>query len=355
MAAKSAGPRVSQENDMQRRFWIAAVALLGAASCVIVVPKDGDGGPYVPPPTLRAQMLIQVNLDPSVVNMASAYSQLIRTYQGVLALQTPRVWIDQIAIMPLNRSTTSGPRLIYAEDLSAGLEEFDAKLAEGKKTSALEAPNSNPDIGNIPSPAIGEGRLMSQLLQAALAAEYLEEEPNRAEHQNLAEIGQSISTQFVYAPDGSDTGAAPPFAGPKDLFIVLTINHLKRHCALGDAACQLNGQSPTSYFSAKDSNGHAAWLNFGNGLGLPPQRVFHISVSTQEGATGEAFFKRCSETAGFPPNFVDLIEPSSAKYYDPFASDLSGSKAYSEDFCTMLGRDGVVHAVLNAYSLAGSL
>ena len=78
-------------------------------------------------------------------------------------------------------------------------------------------------------------------------------------------------------------------------------------------------------------------------------------MSTQEGTSGEAFFKRCSETPGFPPNFVDLIEPSAAKYYDPFASNLNGSAAYAEDFCTMMGRDGILHSVLNAYSLAGKL
>jgi hypothetical protein len=338
---------------MRRRLLTLAVLL--TASCMVIIhdPKVDRGGKR----TLHAQLLVLVNLDASAANMAKAYGKLVQQLQLALALQTPRIWIDTRAILPLNRTVGGSPRLIYAEQVAdPSATATPGSMTGGSHAQALGSTDGGLptiDPSKVPASGLGDPNVMAQVLQAALQQQYLVEDPNRSEQQNLAEFGLMIGQQVVYQPDGTDVSAVPVFAAPENLFIVLTLNHLRRPCGVNDVACQLGGQSPMAYFSATDLSGNALWLNFGPGASLPLSHIFHLAITTQEGVQGEDFYTRCSKQPGFPADYVDLIEPSPAAYYGPFAKAFQPSEnVFSEDFCEMLGSNAMLRGFLDARQIA---
>lgn len=334
------------------RNYVAIAATLVLAGCTIIIHDKNDGGGKVEP--RHAQMLWLVNVDRSSVNMADAYEAIIRDFVIALAAQTNPVIVDKLAIMPLNRTTIGGPRLIYGEALTGAA--IDPK--DLTREDAADA-GVDPGAGGFPIdiPGMQSGGIAAALRAAAASDFFREPDPDHSEQANLAEIGRDLGSQVIYDPNGSDVGAAAFFAVPADAFIVGTISHLRRACAINESTCRVDGAAPAAYFTAKTDTG-ASWLRFGGGVQLPLERIFHVEFVTAEQQTDADFFTSCTKTPGFPVNFIDLMEPSAKAYYGPFADgvdDVISGHAINENLCTMLGATRLVRQILHGKQIADEL
>lgn len=312
------------------KAWLRTLALaLPVAACTLIVEKP----PVVvdPDPPKHAYMLWLLNLDRTAVNMAPDFEAIIREFEVALAGQNPAILVDRLAVMPLNRRTSVGARLLHGENVPT--QPLDLSLQTGLSPSLLEG---------VPVGAIAE------LVAVAAGSAFLEQfDPARAEQQNLADIAPTLASEFVYDPFIPSAGR-PVFDGTPDLFIVGTITHLSRACAADEAACALDGMPPAGYFTAEE-NGKAKWLNVGEGL--PLSRIFHVSFTTTESEPEASFFSRCGGVTGFPQTYLDLMEPSPHDYYEPLSA-IAGGRFIHEDLCTMLGVTRPARLLLLARSLA---
>lgn len=312
------------------KAWLRTLVLtLPVAACTLIVEKP----PVVvdPEPPKRAYMLWLLNLDKSAVNMAEEFETLIREFEVALAGQSPAIVIDRLAVMPLNRRTSLGARLIYGEDVPT--KPLDLTLQTGLDASLLDG--------------VPVGRIAEVVTIAAGTAFLDQFDPSRAEQQNLADIAATLASESAYDPFSSTAGR-PVFDGTPDLFIVGTITHLSRACAADSPECALAGKSPATYFTA-EADGKATWLNVGEGLSA--SRIFHVSFATGERESEETFFSRCGNVTGFPQAHLELLAPSPHAYYEPLSA-IAGGRFIREDLCTMLGVTRKARLLLLARGLA---
>lgn len=312
------------------KAWLRTLVLtLPLAACTIIVEKP----PVVvePLPPKHAYMLWLLNLDKTAVNMAVDFETLIREFEVALAGQSPAIVVDRLAVMPLHQRPGVGARLLYSEDVPT--KPLDLSVQTGLTPSLLEG---------VPVGAI------AGLITATAGSAFLEQfDPSRAEQANLADVAPTLASESIYDPSEPSAGR-PLFDGTPDLFIVGTITHLARPCGADDESCGLDGQLPAAYFTA-EADGKAKWLNVGDGL--PVANIFHVSFTTKEAESEEAFFSRCRGVTGFPQAHLDLLAPSPHAYYEPLAT-IAGGRFIREDLCTMLGVTRKARLLLLARSLA---
>ena len=115
----------------------------------------------------------------------------------------------------------------------------------------------------------------------------------------MVEFGRNING-ISLPPELGGIDRSALFDKPRDLFLVVYLQPLPRHCALGSAACQVNGRDPADIFEQTNADGTATWLAF-SGHGIRPEQIVQIAVATSEGEDINAFRTRCTKVAGFPP------------------------------------------------------
>lgn len=357
--------------------WLAA-STIAFGACTIVVRDPGPGVEVEP---LRAHMLWAVSVDRSAVNLAPEYETIIREFMIALAAQPRPVVVEKIALVPLDRTFGSGPRLIYAEDVnvpridglpwsndddSASGGDRDGGSGEahdvGASRQGMEPPDEEwPIDGGVidPGPIDWNGRdgSIALAISAAAASSLFDTfPPGTPEHVSLASVGASLGSQLVLDVFSGNPEGRPFFDDPPDVLIVGTLGHLRRSCAIDDLNCRLEQLAPDAYFAASDELG-ASWLRYGGAQRMAPESIFHVSFVTAEGRNEESFYRECSGIAGFPQALVDSMEPSPVPYYVPFSERLSSrlpGRAIHSDLCLLLGSTRTARLVLHALHISSS-
>jgi hypothetical protein len=341
---------------------VIALSALGAG-CTVVVPGQDAGTKIVvvnvhpdaspPPPPVEASVLYVVNLERSSANLSGQYAALMggfESYLGSVGLQ-----IDEKGLIA-TYADQFGPRVILGRSNVSGAaqpEPLLKALADAQNMGATGyeqlLPFINATLGNISDSDIP----VALNLLASTGA--FDGDGETSEAKNVIHVGEGIDTAALPASFGGiDRNAL--FPKPRDLFIVVYIQPLPRRCALGSAACQVDGRDPADIFRDTDTNGAATWLHFPMGA-LRPEQIIQVAVATTEGESLDAFRTRCSRVPGFPLNLFDVMAPSSNQFFVPLMAALNGAHAgtgHIGDFCTLIGSqpDDAIRALGNGVAAA---
>jgi hypothetical protein len=341
---------------MKTRLLALALVLasLAAASagCTIVTPPGKDGGTPKPkpfpvpipirpdalpqPPPLEASVLFVANLQRSSANLAGQYASLMTKFLGDLPGSLQVVNMGLISTY----GDQFGPRLLLGRSAAAG------QPASTLALLGLLAQYADAGISNYNSllPIIGGtlGNIDDADLQPALqllaGSGNFDGNGVTSEAANLIGFGQGLNA-FALPPELGGIDRSAFFDVPHDLFIIVYLQPLPRRCQLGNADCDVNGQSPSDIFLQTDGYGGASWLHFSYGS-IPPAKVVQVAIATSEGESETAFEARCTAVPGFPQNDFDVIGPSANAYFTPLMSALNAAypgTGQNGDFCTLIG------------------
>ncbi|MBA2664028.1 MAG: hypothetical protein H0U74_17190 [Bradymonadaceae bacterium] len=254
---------------------------------VVVTPKVVD-------------MLVLVDLDRGSANLSSHYHNILLGLIGSLTLK--HIDVRSAALAPLYHRAGAVVPLIYGEGESGG--EFSNF---GEAIAFYTYDDSN---------------------------RYLQDRAD-ADGENLAALGLDLGRRAIYRPETANPQARPYFQEAADGFIVVYLTAGQRPCAATDAACQLDGKAPAAYFTAKNSEQNAAWLELAGDSGVQTKRIFHLAIVTPEGVSYDAFSRACTGYPDFPATMLDVMEPSPKAYYGPFVQALQsgGGKGTMIDLC----------------------
>lgn len=264
-------------------------------------------------------MLVMVELDRSATSMAESYQQILASL--TLTLTEKKITLRKVALAPMYRRTGAAVPLIY-----------------GLGDEGSEFSNYGEAIFFF---ANDDGQM------------YLRDRAS-ADGENLAALGQELDTRSLYHPTTADPDAIPYFTEPADGFMVVQITAKARTCAYSDAACQLDGTNPGSYFTRSSEQETAAWLQLGGQRGLKKDKIFHLFIATAEQTDIDGMITKCERIPDFPAGKLDYMEPSSKSYYEPLAEQIKGQggKAQYVDLCTAMSTIGGLAAMR---SVAGSV
>ena len=177
-----------------------------------------------------------------------------------------------------------------------------------------------------------------------------------SEAKNVIEFGRGLNSMAPSPIQGGIERSAL-FDRPRDLFIVLYLQPLPRHCALGNSDCLVDGRSPVDIFTERNPDGTAAWLSF-NGTGIRPEQVLHVAIATKELEDLSSFRTRCAKVPGFPTTLFDVIAPSPNAYFTPLATALDNvnrGTGSTGDFCELIGEKPDAAIMRLGTSVAGVL
>ena len=288
-----------------RALLMATLALWTLSGCTIIRESNNNNNnnePQPPPPKV-VDMLVMVELDRSATSMADSYQQILATLTLTLAEQN--VTIRKAALAPMYRRAGNTVPLIYG---------MGDELAEFSDFGQAIFFFANDD-----------------------GQRYLRDRAD-SDGENLAALGLELDTRPIYRPTTSDSNTAPYFTTPADGFLVVQITAKARACGYSDAACQLNGQSPADYFTQRDDQDTAAWLELGGQQSLKRDKIFHLLIATAERMDIDTFISKCERQPMFPAGKLDYMEPSQKPYYEPLAEQLNakGGRAHHVDMCTAM-------------------
>jgi hypothetical protein len=329
----------------------AAVALVTFSGCTIVTPPGKDGGTKIikvpvpiqirpdalpPPPALEASVLFVANLQRSSANLSGQYASLMTQFLGDLPHGLTVVNMGLIATY----GDTFGPRLLLGR--SAANQQSPSTLA----LLGLLAQEADAGVTNYNTllPLIGGtlGNIDDADLQPALqllaGSGNFDGDATTPEAQNLIHFGEGLNA-FSLPPELGGIDRSAFFDSPHDLFIVVYLQPLPRRCALGSAACNVDGRSPSDIFLDTDAYGGATWLQFTSGS-IAPNKIVQVAIATSEGESESAFESRCMAVPGFPQNEFDVIGPSPNAYFTPLMAALNAANpgtGQTGDFCTLIG------------------
>lgn len=329
------------------------VTAMVASGCTIVTPDGPDGSKPIikpvpfpilihadavpPPPPLHANLLYVINLSRSSANLSGQYASImtgLATYfQGVgLDIDNMGVistYADQFGPRLLMGQKNGGP-MTSSSLLLAGL------LAQGADAGLTDyqslLPVIGPLLGNIDTPDIDTA------LQLLASSGSFDGDTSVSEAENVIEFGEGLNA-FQLPPQLGGIDRSALFSAPLDLFIVIYLQPLPRHCALSDAACQVNGRAPNDIFLDTNADGTASWLTFASG-GMMPSRVVQAAIATPEGVSESDFEAKCKMVNGFQTVDFDVIGPSPSAYFQPLMADLNAANpgtGQSADFCSLVG------------------
>jgi hypothetical protein len=334
--------------------YVALAGLTAAASagCTIVTPDGPDGSKPIikpvpfpviiradalpKPPPLQANLLYVVNLSRSSANLNTQYATImgdLGTYfQGVgvdiVNMGVISTYADQFGPRLLMGQKKGGPSTpsplllgLLAQGADAGLTSYQSLL-----------PILGPTLGNIDSPDIPTA------LQLLAASGDFDGDTPVSEAENVIDFGEGLNA-FQLPPELGGIDRSALFDSPLDLFIVVYLQPLPRHCALSDAACQVNGRAPNDIFLDTNADGTASWLTFANG-GMMPSRVVQAAIATPEGVSESDFDAKCTAVNGFQVSDFYVIGPSPNAYFQPLMADLNAANpgtGQSADFCSLVG------------------
>lgn len=294
---------------------IGALALLITISmslggCTIIRYVDNNE-PDPPEPKVVepkvVDMLVMVELDRSATSMAESYQQILASL--TLTLAEKKITVRRVALAPMYRRTGAAVPLIY------GLGDENSEFSNYGEAIFFFA---NDD-----------------------GQKYLRDRAS-ADGENLAALGMELDTRPVYHPTTADPDAVPYFTEPSDGFVVVQITAKARTCAYSDAACQLDGTNPGSYFTRSSEQETAGWLQLGGQTGLKKNKIFHLFIATAEETDIDGMISKCERIPDFPAGKLDYMEPSAKSYYEPLAEQIKGQggKAQYVDLCTAMSTIG---------------
>ncbi len=333
---------------------VAAIAALG--SCTVVVPEGGmdagtkiivipirpDAGPP-PPPPLTASVLYVANLQRSSANLGDAYSRIIL---GVAAfLQSKGLILENMGLIS-TYADQFGPRLLLGRRVGAPsssvslLAALGAAHDAGVTDPALLLPYISAALTNVTDEDL------PRALSVLASSGSFDGATETAEARAVIDFGRNINT-ISLPPELGGIDRSALFDKPRDLFLVVYLQPLPRHCALGSAACQVNGRDPAQIFEQTNSDGTATWLAF-SGQGIRPEKIVQVAIATSEGEDLTAFRTRCKKVSGFPENLFDVIAPSPNLYFGPLMSALNGAHGgtgQTGDFCDLVGDSEAIAAL----------
>jgi hypothetical protein len=159
-----------------------------------------------------------------------------------------------------------------------------------------------------------------------------------SEPKNLIGFGRGLELAPLPAELGGLSRSAL-FDKPRDLFLIVYLQPLDRHCAIGSAACLIDGRPLADILVETNADGGLTWLNFAQGS-IRPEQVVHVAIATKEGEGIEAFRTRCSKVPGFPQNLFDVMAPATNLYFTPLMLALNSAHrgvGHIGDFCELIG------------------
>ena len=347
-------------------LFAAALTAAAFASCTVVAPGGApDGGtkiiiiPIRPdalpqPKQITASVLYVANLQRSSANLADAYSRIIL---GVTSyLDDKGIKLENMGLIS-TYADPFGPRLLMGRragvDPSSSLSLL-AALAAAREAGItdLTDPRLLPYLSGSLSNIKDEDLALA--LKTLAGSGSFDGAGQISEAKALIDFGRNINS-LALPPEQGGIERSALFDKPRDLFLVVYLQPLPRHCAIGSTACLVDGRDPAAIFQETRADGTAAWLAF-SGKGIRPEQIIQVSVATSEGEDITSFTQRCTHVPGFPPNLLDVIAPSPNAYFGPLMDALNGAHrgtGQRGDFCELIGnQDAITTLAKSIASLA---
>lgn len=345
---------------------LAFIAVALSSACTVVAPGNPDAGMTTiipiplrpdalpPPKPLTASVLIVANLDRSSANLADHYSKLmlgLTAYLGSVGLQ-----LENMGLIA-TYGDKYGPRLLLGRRAGSnptpqlGLI-IQAAIASG--TNVEDYDHLLPYIGNVLGDIADDDLPIALKLLASSG--HFDGDGETSEAKNVIGFGRGLGEEAL-PPTLGGIERSSLFDRPRDLFVVIYLQPLPRRCDLGNAACLVDGRTPTDIFLETDSSGNAAWLNF-QGPGIKPGQLLHVAIATREQEDIASFRKRCADVPGFPLTLFDVMAPSPNSYYTPLAAALDNAHRGTGtvgDFCELIGEKPEAAMMKLGNSVAGVL
>jgi len=189
---------------------------------------------------------------------------------------------------------------------------------------------------NDPEAQFGTYQEALNFYSSDVGLDLFEDGEDHQDGQNLLELGARLGMRSIFHPNSPAEEGRYYFDEVPEGLVVLWINPFERRCNVSE--CQTSAGLLSSQLTARDEDGHAAWLSAAGGAGVPADRVFHLFIGTEETRDEEGFFDRCSGQAGFPSNILDDISPSRHELYAKLQDRLSDADIPNDeiDFCDAL-------------------
>jgi len=325
----------------------AAAAAFSGIACTVVVPGGKDAGvkpipiPIRPdalptPKPLEASVLYVVNLQRSSANLAQQYANIMIGFAGYL--QGLGLSLEHMGVIP-TYADQFGPRLLLGRTMAnTGTPSITllAALASAADAGVTDYTSLIPFIagalGNISDVDLPVA------LKLLAASGRFDGTGEPSEPKNLVAFGRGLDVEAL-PPELGGISRSALFDRPRDLFLVVYLQPLDRHCAYDSADCRVDGRAPGDVLTETKSDGGLAWLGFSEGS-IRPEQVVHVAIATKEGESVDAFRKRCGDIAGFPRNLFDVMAPASHAYFGPLVAALNAAHrgtGHSGDFCELIG------------------
>ncbi len=287
-------------------------SLFTTTGCTVFRDRDPkteeDGGGKVVIEPKEIDLLVLVDLDRGAANLSGHYQNVLATLNGELAKK--KINIRSAAMAPLYQRTGQSVPLLFGQGHDSS--EF-SNFGDAITYYTLDdSQNHLPD-------------------------------KTKADGQNLADLGHTLGNQPIYHAESADPTGKAYFSEAADGMLIVYLSASARPCALNDAGCMIDGQTPpVEYFSEVDpidpDEPIAAWLKLANNTGLHPKRIFHLAIVTPEKVSYTDFANRCNSYPNFPATTLDVMEPSPNAYYEPFIKELqkAGGNGNILDLCQVL-------------------
>ena len=337
----------------KRATFLRATLLAGAVAaitvgCTVVAPGGKDGGTkFIPipirpdalpqPKPLEASVLFVVNLQRSSANLATPYANVMI---GLTAyLQSLGLSVEHMGVIP-TYADAFGPRLLLGRTQAATgtpsltlLAALAAAADAGVTDYAALIPFIAGALGNITDMDLPIA------LKLLASSGRFDGAGEPSEPKNLIGFGRGLGFEALPAEAGGISRSAL-FDRPRDLFLVVYLQPLDRHCALASDGCRIEGRALSDVLLETNPSGGAAWLSFADGSSIRPEQVLHVAIATAEGESVDAFRTRCGAVPGFPRAAFDVIEPGANSYFGPLLSGLNATHpgtGHQGDFCELIG------------------
>jgi hypothetical protein len=343
---------------------LSAVAF--ASACTVVAPGNPDAGMTTiipiplrpdalpPPKPLTASVLVVANLDRSSANLSDHYAHVmvgLSAYLQMVGLQ-----LENMGLIA-TYGDEYGPRLLLGRRAGSNPPSQLTPLIAAAVQSGTVIEDYDhllPFIGNVLGD-ISDDDLPVALKLLASSGRF-DGDGETSEAKNLIGFGAGLGGEAL-PPALGGIERSSLFDKPRDLFLVIYLQALPRHCDLSTPACLVDGRTPTDIFLETDGSGNAAWLKF-QGSGIRPGQLLHVAIATREGEDLKSFRKRCGDVPGFPLTLFDVMAPSQNSYFGPLTAALNNAHNGTGsigDFCELIGTKPEAALMKLGNSVAGVL
>ncbi len=262
---------------------------------------NGGGGGEIQYSEKTVDILVLTSFDDS--SMAQYYENIIEVLR--LELLVKKVNVAHIAYAPMYHQNQNQTPLFYGEG------------------------DTEPEFGTYQE--------AYAYFTSPQGQEKLSDDGQRIDGQNLADIGQNLSSLPIYHPSLGATIGRPYFDQPQDGLLVIWINTSPRRCDLSNCI-MADGTRIDDYFSRVDDQGFLSWMRYSEGLSLPRKNVGHFFFATAEGVNNDTFSENCSDLPGFPAVSLDYMQESEFTLYQDLSDrfEEEGMVSINQDICEAL-------------------